>query len=201
MYKSHAIPNAGAQTSVFLRSRKDPQRAEEFRRDTIASVVEEIRPNRVWDLCGNGMSYRNAIQDQGINWINCELEVDDGTGSRERNRNQRPDLVIAFGILHRLRITANVSLTRIAHCLENLADWILIEFVPKEDSTVRALLRGRPESFEDYYLPNFYAAFRRQFEIVRSVGIPGTQRSIYLFKSRAEEVAAPPPLAERIAFR
>jgi len=189
MINSHLepIPNAGAERHFLPKMPRKPHSAEECRRATIASVIAEVRPSCVWDLDGTCMSYREVYQP--IKWIPCELGAGDSAGTPNWPRASKPDLIIALGVLHRLRITRNFSLSRIAQSLENLAHWILIEFVPKEDSTVRALLRGRPESFEDYYLPNFYGAFRRQFEIVRSLGIPGTPRSIYLFKKRTGMVA------------
>ena len=183
------VPNSNAGATLFSKSRRSEQRAEEFRRQTIASVLAEIRPGCVWDLDGNTTAYRSVIRDQGIHWIPFDLELRDKAGCPDSPWTPRADLVIAFGVLHRLRITKNFTLARIAQSLENLADWLLIEFVPKEDTSVRTLLRGRPESFEDYYLPNFYGAFRRQFEMVKSLGIPSTPRSIYLFKKRSAEVA------------
>jgi hypothetical protein len=70
----------------------------------------------------------------------------------------------------------------IADFFTSLSGWLLIEFVPKEDSQVQRLLAARNDPFDAYTQEGFESAFARQFSIVEQRTIPGTSRTLYLMR-------------------
>jgi ribosomal protein L11 methylase PrmA len=94
------------------------------------------------------------------------------------------DLVLALGLIHHLAISNNVPLERVGAFLAGLGRWLVLEFVPKEDSQVVKLLATREDVFPTYDRAGFEAAFGTHFEIRRTQDIPGTARTLYLLRSR-----------------
>lgn len=106
-----------------------------------------------------------------------------GFANRERKAligRGPPDLAMALALIHHLAITNNLPLGYVASFLADLAQALIIEFVPKADSQVQRLLANRPDIFPDYTEAGFEAAFRERFAIVEKRRIPGTERTLYL---------------------
>lgn len=113
-----------------------------------------------------------------------------GWENRERGslfQRRRPDLVMALALIHHLAISNNVPLEMIAAMFSRIAPWLIIEFVPKEDSQVQRLLATRADIFEDYHQQGFEQAFQRFFTVKAVDAIPNSTRRIYLFSRRSEE--------------
>jgi len=70
----------------------------------------------------------------------------------------------------------------IASYFASLCNWLIIEFVPKEDSQVQRLLTTRADIFNKYEVDCFESEFRRHFEIVRKAAISDSCRLLYLMK-------------------
>lgn len=94
------------------------------------------------------------------------------------------DVVLALALIHHLAIANNVPLPRLADFFQQAGRWLLIEFVPKEDSQVQVLLASRADIFPDYTQQGFEAAFRPYFEIHSSVPVKDTARILYLMERR-----------------
>ena len=94
------------------------------------------------------------------------------------------DLVLALALIHHLAISNNVPLEQIAELFATAGRWLIVEFVPKEDSQVQRLLASREDIFHEYDLEGFERAFNGRFDIKASQPIPGTQRSLYLMAAR-----------------
>jgi len=93
---------------------------------------------------------------------------------------------MALALVHHLAIGNNVPLARIAEFFAQASKrWLIIEFVPKEDSQTQRLLEYRPDIFPDYHLDGFEAAFTPYWQIIRQETIPQTKRTLYLLR-RAE---------------
>jgi hypothetical protein len=95
------------------------------------------------------------------------------------------DVVIALALVHHLALGNNVPLPRIARFLASAGRWLLIEFVPKEDSQSKRLLAGKGDIFPDYTEALFADALQELFHVVRTEPIPGTKRTLYLCERRA----------------
>ena len=66
----------------------------------------------------------------------------------------------------------------------SLAEWAVVEFVPKEDPMVRHLLATREDVFPDYTLEGFRAAAASRFEIVAERPIEESPRVLFLLRRR-----------------
>jgi hypothetical protein len=92
--------------------------------------------------------------------------------------------VIALALVHHLAISNNVPLAQLASLFGRIANTLIIEFVPKEDSQVRRLLATREDIFPDYTLAGFEAAFSTPFVITRRDTVPGTVRTLFAMRRR-----------------
>lgn len=111
-----------------------------------------------------------------------------GWDSRERaSLGERGpiDLVMALALIHHLAIANNLPLERVAASFADMANWLIIEFVPKMDSQVQRLLASRLDIFPEYTPEGFEQAFARYYSIKKTVPIPGSQRILYLMERRA----------------
>lgn len=94
------------------------------------------------------------------------------------------DAVLALALIHHLAIGNQVPFEMIGDFLGALGDWIIIEFVPREDPRVQRLLRGRTEIFAWYGEEVFEKAMHLQFECIERRPIDESNRVIYLYKRR-----------------
>jgi hypothetical protein len=92
--------------------------------------------------------------------------------------------VMALALIHHLAISNNLPLERVARSFSELGQWLIIEFVPKNDSQVQHLLTTRQDIFPNYTPEGFEAAFEVFYEIRRIAKVPETNRCIYLMKKK-----------------
>ncbi|WP_291322893.1 hypothetical protein [Desulfonatronospira sp.] len=92
------------------------------------------------------------------------------------------DCVMALALVHHLAISNNVPLDKLASFFDKLCTYLIIEFVPKQDSQVQRLLASRDDIFDAYDQAHFEAAFSRFFSIRRSEVIRDSYRVLYLMK-------------------
>jgi ribosomal protein L11 methylase PrmA len=113
----------------------------------------------------------------GIGWDNTERMTLSGRGAA--------DAGLALGLVHHLAISNNVPLPLIAAYFRKLCEWLIIEFIPKEDSQVQRLLSMREDVFPHYTREHFEKAFGAGYSIQETVPIPGTLRSLYLMRKNS----------------
>jgi hypothetical protein len=94
------------------------------------------------------------------------------------------DLALMLGLIHHIAISNNVPLVQIADFLSQICRYLIIEFVPKDDSQVQRLLRFRKDIFQDYDEKNFEKAFLNYFSILKREKIVDSKRTIYLMKNK-----------------
>jgi SAM-dependent methyltransferase len=93
------------------------------------------------------------------------------------------EVVMALALIHHLAISNNVPLAKIIAMLHALTtDWLVIEFVPKEDSQVQHLLSTREDIFPDYHEQGFEAALQGRFGIMRKDRLRHSSRVLYCLK-------------------
>ncbi|MBN2148220.1 MAG: class I SAM-dependent methyltransferase [Anaerolineales bacterium] len=95
------------------------------------------------------------------------------------------DAVLALALVHHIAISNNVPLPQLAAFLRQAGNWLIIEFVPKEDSQVQRLLATRQDIFSDYHAQGFEAAFTPYFTIHETVQLVDSPRQMYLMKGKA----------------
>lgn len=94
------------------------------------------------------------------------------------------DAILALALIHHLAISNNVPLTLLADFFHQTGRWLLIEFVPKEDSQVEVLLASREDIFPEYTQEGFETAFKLFFEIRESIPVRETKRRLYLMERK-----------------
>jgi hypothetical protein len=112
----------------------------------------------------------------GIGWGNTE---------RQSLVQRGPvDAVMALALVHHLAISNNVPLPDLAAYFASLGKWLIIEFVPKDDSQVKRLLVSRVDIFPNYTRAGFEAAFGQQYTLRAVKEVEGSQRLIYLMENK-----------------
>lgn len=90
--------------------------------------------------------------------------------------------VMALALIHHISISNNVSFENVANWFSKLGEYLVIEFVPKEDSQVEKLLRTRDDIFDTYDKNNFEECFSKYYKILMKKNIKESKRIIYLMK-------------------
>ena len=90
------------------------------------------------------------------------------------------DTVFALALVHHLAISNNLPFSRIVDFFGSICKWLIIEFIPKDDSQVQRLLSTRKDIFTNYDKDNFEKEFSKVFNIIRAEKIIGSKRTLYL---------------------
>ncbi|MDA0066866.1 hypothetical protein OFS07_11385 [Brachyspira hyodysenteriae] len=94
-----------------------------------------------------------------IGWANSERD--------SIKYRTKPDVIMALALIHHLAISNNVPLTYIAEYFSSLAKYLIIEFVPKEDSQVHKLLLTRKDIYDEYTIEHFEKYFTNYYKILK----------------------------------
>ncbi len=94
------------------------------------------------------------------------------------------DSLMALALIHHLAISNNVPLPMLAAYLCELGHWLIIEWVPKDDSQVQKLLASRQDIFSTYHQEGFEAAFGEFFTIHEKHPVQESPRVLYLMETR-----------------
>lgn len=94
------------------------------------------------------------------------------------------DLLLALALVHHLAIGNNVPLPMIAAWFAELAQDVVIEFVPKDDPQVKRLLVSRKDIFTNYDEDNFVAACEQHFTVISRNTLRESQRAIFHMRKR-----------------
>jgi len=117
-----------------------------------------------------------------LGWGNCERQ--------SFTRRGPVDTVLALAIMHHLVISNNVPFRNLAEFFSSICFWLIIEFIPKNDSQIQKLLITREDIFHDYTKESFEKIFLDYFEIMSMNSIKNSQRIIYLMKKREKQYNA-----------
>lgn len=110
-----------------------------------------------------------------------------GWGNQERMSLQERgpvDMLMALALIHHLAISNNLPFEKIADYFSQLGRYLIIEFVPKEDSQVQRLLASRKDIFANYHEEGFEAAFSQFYEVLRTESLNDSERKLYLLKAK-----------------
>lgn len=110
----------------------------------------------------------------GIGWENTERSSLEERGPA--------GTVMALALIHHLAISNNLPLERIARFFSRITKYLIIEFVPKNDSQVIRLLRSREDIFNNYTREYFEKSFNAFFKIKNSVSVINSERTLYLME-------------------
>ena len=96
----------------------------------------------------------------------------------------KSDLVMALALIHHLSISNNLPFDNTAEFFSELAQYLIIEFVPKEDSKVQILLSTREDIFPEYNQQYFETVYSKYYEILEKRNIQSSKRILYLMRRK-----------------
>ncbi|QDP02076.1 class I SAM-dependent methyltransferase [Thalassotalea sp. PS06] len=137
--------------------------------------------------------YRDA-KETGNNILPLLLDLTNpspaiGWGNDERSsffQRANFDTVVMLAIIHHLVIGNNVPMAKVAESLFQICDqYLVIEFVGKQDSQVKRMLSTREDIFTDYSSESFEKHFTDYFSLRSRVPLDNSQRVMYLFEKPA----------------
>jgi len=175
--KSQVVWDLGANTGRFSRIASQKK---------IKTVAFDIDPGAV------ELNYLGAI-DEGDQYmlplISDLTNPSPGLGWAHTERKSLvergpADTVLALALIHHIVIGNNVPLRNLADFLSHICQWLIIEFIPKQDPQVKKLLQVRKDIFTDYTLEYFLNAFNAYFELIDQEKIKDTERELFLFRNR-----------------
>ncbi len=144
----------------------------DFDEAAVEKNYREMKKNKETNLLPLVLDLTNPSP--GIGWQNQERDAFIDRGP--------VDAVMALALVHHLAISNNVPLADLAEFFARLGRWLIVEFIPKEDSQVKRLLATRKDIFVDYSKEGFEQAFCRQFIFREVTPIEGSQRIMYLME-------------------
>jgi hypothetical protein len=94
------------------------------------------------------------------------------------------DTVFALALIHHLAISNNLPIGKIAEFFSSICRYLIIEFVPKDDSQIQRMLFTREDIFPDYAREYFEKKFKEYFTIKQIEKIKDSKRVLYLMQKR-----------------
>jgi ribosomal protein L11 methylase PrmA len=147
--------------------------AMDFDEATVGALYERVK-GKFPNLLPLVVDLMNPEPDQG--WAQSERQ---GLAARGP-----ADFALALALVHHLRISGNVPLSRIFGWLSDVTSAGVVEFVPRADPMVQRLLSTRKDVYGDYDEAQFEAALSREFAIEERHQLPGSERILYRFGPR-----------------
>jgi len=92
------------------------------------------------------------------------------------------DAIIALAFEHHLCIGKNIPLNGVIKWLVSLAPKGLIEFVPKNDETIKKMLEFKGDIFPNYTETYFEKCLLNNAEIISKDVVSNSKRTIYEYK-------------------
>jgi SAM-dependent methyltransferase len=108
-----------------------------------------------------------------------------GAERKSLDRRGTPDLILALALIHHIVIGANIPLSEFIDWLATLDSDLVIEFVNKDDSMVKTLLRNKEDRYTDYEQPFFEECLTRHFDIAKRETLDGETRTLYFATRRS----------------
>jgi ribosomal protein L11 methylase PrmA len=101
------------------------------------------------------------------------------TGFAQRTK---ADAMVSLAFVHHLAITKNIPLPQVIDWLIAIAPQGVIEFVPKNDSTVQKMLALREDIFDDYSAETFTGLLKQRARIVSREVVSKSNRTLFWYE-------------------
>jgi len=139
-------------------------------------------------------NYRECVSQHETNILPLLLDLTNpspGIGWQNEERasllDRGPaDTALALALIHHLAISNNLPLDGVASFFSRICSWLIIEFVPKNDSQVQRLLMTREDIFPDYTRQTFESEFQKYFAVREFERIGDSGRTLYLFERKSQ---------------
>lgn len=180
-----------------------------IKRVLVRAYLDRIKPTTVWDLGANLGEFSSIASEKArvISFDNDPTCVElsylsrngslpllldltnpspsigwDNTERKSLKERGPADTILALALVHHLAIGNNLPLGSIARFLSEMCHYLVIEFVPKEDSQVQKMLSTREDIFTNYNEIAFREEFGRYFRLLDSTTVEGTVRALFLME-------------------
>jgi hypothetical protein len=112
----------------------------------------------------------------GIGWENEEKTA------LMKRIGEKGDMVLGLALVHHLCISKNIPLAFVAKLFADITNkQAIVEFVPKTDEKVQAMLRHREDIFDDYTEADFITSFSAYFVMQEQHNCSSSQRKLFLW--------------------
>lgn len=108
-----------------------------------------------------------------------------GLNNEERDRfvdRLQVDICLGLALIHHLSIGKNIPFIQVARFFNQLTNYLMIEFVPKNDDKVKLMLKQKTDRYEHYTIENFEKAFAAFFNIKEKKEINDSGRTLFLMQ-------------------
>jgi len=177
--KPKIVWDLGANTGVFSRlaSRKG-----------IKTISFDIDPAAI------EKNYLDCIKNNETNILPLLLDLTNPTPNIGWDNKERlsviergpTDVIFALALIHHLVISNNIPLDRVANFFKKNCKYLIIEFVPKNDSQVQRLLSTREDIFDQYTQEDFENEFEKYFRIESSFKLKDSDRVLYIMEKQVD---------------
>lgn len=146
--------------------------------DTLAVEKNYIRNKNVHNLLPLIVDISNPTPAVGYDNLERESFI-------HRVCTLKADVVLALAVIHHLRITSGIPLSKLAELFAKISsEYLIIEFVPKSDSMVVGMLSSREDIFDEYDSVVFEDIFSGFFTIVDKDNVVNSDRILYRMKKK-----------------
>lgn len=159
--------NTGDYSEVALQNGARRVFGFDFDQQALDSAYHRAK-NKSLNLLPLFLDARNQSPSQG--WLQAERA---GFSSRAK-----ADAVLALAFEHHLAIAHNIPLEQVVDWIISIAPAGVVEFVPKDDPTVRKMLALRQDIFPDYNYDHFISLIGRRARVVESLVVSSTGRTL-----------------------
>jgi len=110
-----------------------------------------------------------------------------GVNNEERSsflQRLQVDIIFAFALIHHLAIGKNIPFNKIAALFAQCCQYLIIEFVPKEDEKVQLMLKQKEDIYSAYTEKEFISSFEEKFTILKKENVQDSPRVLFLMKKK-----------------
>jgi len=171
--KRHSIWDIGCNTGTFSRicaPFAEQVLAIDGDHDAVEKLYLAERDNRDSNILPLVMDLANMSPGQG--WAGQERKAFTDRG--------KPDLIVCLALIHHIRISANIPISKYLDWLASLGCDVVIEFVDRHDEMVIKLLTNKKEQYGDYSRTTFEHSLARHFSVKESEELKEGRRVIYM---------------------
>ena len=90
--------------------------------------------------------------------------------------------VMCLALIHHVCISNNIPFSYFFESVSKMGKYLIIEFVPKEDSKVQELLKTREDIFDEYDVEHFESAAKKYYNILEKKCVKDSKRILYLME-------------------
>lgn len=150
---------------------------------TIASDFDAYCINKLYESIKT--SGENNIQPLIIDVANPSPSI--GLNNKEREsfiERTKVDLALSLALIHHLAIGKNIPFSFISQMFAGITNYLIIEFIPKEDSKIQMMLAHKNDIYTSYNETGFINAFENHFSIIERKEIVDSGRILFLMKKK-----------------